>query len=157
MLITQAVTKVGYMLYRNAEPVLRAHNADENALYKSKKKRRKRHHQQQPHAQRLSVEPVLRTVLDGKATLDTTAVLGRHTTGSVYPVDLVVSPRISAIGSSSSIQLQPRDAAEAIGALDGSRRRSTLSIDLALDTTKVRTIGLEHEERDAGSGELVVA
>lgn len=102
-----------------------------------------------------SIEPVLRTVLDGEATLDALARLGRNTTGSVYPVDLFVSPVL--VSTNSGIELQPRDAAETVGTQAGGGRGWALCIDGAFDTAVVDILGLEHEEWDAGGGELVVA
>lgn len=142
------------MLYRNAEPVLRAQNADENALYMEKEEGENR--QQQLYCCCLSVEPVLRTIFDGKATLDATAVLGCHASSGVYPVDFVVSPGLSAFAGGSGVQLQPWDATQPVGALGGGLGCGALAIDCALDTAVVDSVGLKHEERDTGGGELVV-
>lgn len=103
----------------------------------------------------LCVEPILRTVLDSEGTLDTLACRGRHATRSVYAVDLLVSPVL--VIADSSIELQPRDAAELVGTFASGLRRRALSIDAALDAAIVGLLGLEHEERDARGGELVVA
>jgi len=105
----------------------------------------------------LSVKPVLRTVLDRKTALNSTAVLRRHATRSVYPVNLVVRPRLLALSRNRSVQLEPRNTTQTIRSLGRSLGRSTLPINSALDTTEVVLVGLKHEERDARGGELVVA
>ena len=102
-----------------------------------------------------SIEPVLRTVLDGEATLDTLARLGCDTTRSVYPVDLAVSPVL--VSTNSRIELQPRDAAETVGTQAGGSRRRALCIEGALNAAVVSILGLEHEQWDAGGSELMVA
>ena len=129
-------------------------NADENALYRRRRKRKWKNNQSTRHD--LSVKPVLRTVLHRKTALNPTAVLRRHTTRSVYPVNLVVRPRRLALSRNRSIQLEPRNTTQTIRSLGRSRGRSTLGINSTLHTTEVVLVRLEHEERDARGGELMV-
>lgn len=146
---TETVEKV--MLYtrpsgpcnRNAEPVLpeRLKMLYKNAPCHITRKR----------PNHLCVEPVLRAVLDSKGTLGSIACLWRNASCGVYSVNLLVV-------TLDGLQLQPRDAAEAIGTLAGIQWGCALDlIGLCLDISVVDLVGLELEQGDLLLGELVVA
>lgn len=100
---------------------------------------------------RSCVEPVLCTVLHIEALGLALTRLGCDATSSVYPVDLLVV-------ALDSVELQPCDAAEAVGALACGLGCGALDVvGLALDVAIVDSIGLELEEGDLLLGELVVA
>ena len=75
----------------------------------------------------------------------------------MYPVDLVVSPGVSAFASDGGVQLQPWDASKSVGTLGCGLGCGALAVDLALDAAVVNFVGFQHEERDTSGSELVVA
>jgi hypothetical protein len=100
---------------------------------------------------RSCVEPVLCTVLHIEALGLALTCLGCDATGSVYSVDLLVV-------TLDSVELQPCDASEAVGALACGLGCGALDVvGLALDVAVVDSIGLELEQGDLLLGELVVA
>lgn len=98
----------------------------------------------------LRVEPVLCTVLDSECTGKAITCLGRYTSGCMYPVDFLI---ITIDG----VELQPRDAAQAIATFACVCGRNTLdNIGHGMYRAVVHGISLKLEERDFLLCELVV-
>lgn len=99
---------------------------------------------------RLCVEPVLRTVLDRESTSHAITCLGRRTSSSVYPVDLLVV-------ALDSVELEPRHAAHLVWSRASILRCCALdNVRESLDVSVVGAVSAQVEHGDLLVGEVVV-
>lgn len=95
-------------------------------------------------------EPVLSGILHNEERRLSLAGLGRHTSGSAQSVNLLVV-------ALDSLELQPRHAAQSVGALGAALWCRAIRNALTLDVSVVSLATSEKEQWYACGGELVVA